>query len=75
MADTKNKIVEDLTPARRMRDFGMKLHAEEASRRIGESLRWANCAVCQTLQPFWKGRHLVAVAPSKPAIVLFAETV
>src|SRR2546426_10873695 len=35
-ADTKNEIVQDLPSTRRVRDLGMKLHAEEAARRIGK---------------------------------------
>ncbi len=53
-ADTKNKIVEDLTPARRMRDFGMKLHAEEAPGRIGEGGDGRIAAVRQARSSPWE---------------------
>ena len=74
-ADTKNEIVEDLPPARRVRHFGMKLHAEEAPRRIGESSDGRIGAVGKTLPSLGKRRHLVAMAHPHPRQFVLGKTV
>src|SRR5437660_6076812 len=65
-AYTKNEIFQDLPAARRMRHFRMKLYAEVAPGRIGESRDGRVVAMRQYAPLFRKGRHLVAVAHPYP---------
>src|SRR5688500_8853420 len=61
-ADAKDEILQTLGAARRMRDFGVKLHTEKAPGGIGEGGDRRIAAVRKHMPSRRKARHLVAVA-------------
>ena len=61
VTNVKDKILKDLLPARRVRDFGMKLQIRKASGRHLPLRRNRNFPCARDAKSFRQRRHLVAV--------------